>query len=34
MQPALTTARLGLRPLAADDGPYLADIFAGTEVRR
>jgi RimJ/RimL family protein N-acetyltransferase len=34
MQPALTPTRLVLRPLAADDGPHLADIFAGAEVRR
>jgi len=29
MQPALTPTRLVLRPLAADYGPHLADIFAG-----
>ncbi len=34
MQPALTPTRLVLRPLAADDGPHLADIFAGAEARR
>jgi RimJ/RimL family protein N-acetyltransferase len=34
MQPVLTTTRLVLRPLAVDDGPQLADVFAGAGVRR
>jgi ribosomal-protein-alanine N-acetyltransferase len=34
MQPTLTTPRLSLRPLAADDGPELARVFAGAGVRR
>jgi RimJ/RimL family protein N-acetyltransferase len=34
MQPTLTTPRLTLRPLAADDGPELARVFAGAGVRR
>jgi [ribosomal protein S5]-alanine N-acetyltransferase len=34
MQPVLTTTRLVLRPLVDDDGPQLADVFAGAGVRR
>jgi ribosomal-protein-alanine N-acetyltransferase len=34
MQPVLTTGRLKLKPLAADDGPRLGRVFAGAGVRR
>lgn len=34
MQPRLTTQRLALTPLTAEDGPQLAVIFAGAGVRR
>jgi ribosomal-protein-alanine N-acetyltransferase len=32
--PPLATPRLALRPLTDDDGPRLADVFAGAGVRR
>jgi len=34
MQPVLSTPRLTLRPLAADDHSHLTRVFAGAEVRR
>ncbi|MEH2588890.1 GNAT family N-acetyltransferase [Bradyrhizobium sp. AZCC 1721] len=34
MQPVLTTGRLVLRPLAAEDGPQIAHVFEGAGVRR
>ncbi|MFG3591284.1 GNAT family N-acetyltransferase [Bradyrhizobium sp. RDI18] len=34
MQPVLTTGRLVLRPLAAEDGPQIARVFEGAGVRR